>query len=439
MPRFTLSPLMPAWIRAAAIGSALLTTALLHPPSALAADWPGWRGPLRTGHAAPDTKPLSSLPTEPRRIWHLKIGDGLAAPVVAGDRVYYLDAQEGKEVVHAIHRDTATELWHIILDDGFHNAQTAPGPRCTPLVDGDRLYVQSCLGELQCLSTSDGKVQWHVNFTHDYQAGKPAEGGLAKGAQRHGFTAPPWIEDDKLIALVGDTNGAGVVCFNKRSGNVLWKSQNEQAANAAPIVTRFTGNQPRQIVAFMADALISVRLDNGKSLWRIPMTTTYGRHVMTPVIVDNLVMVSSKENALIGISPTLDPITQEWTPAVQWRCSDIQVNFSSPTAVAGHLYGLGPDRNLFCVEAKSGTLKWSKDRFALQPAEKSHLALVAVGEHLLALTETGELVLVAADPSHYRELGRTQACGANWCNPAYADGRLYLRDQKELLCLQLRP
>lgn len=404
-----------------------------------AADWPGWRGPARDGHAAPGAATLERLPAEPRRVWHLKIGDGLASPVVAGSRVYYLDAQDTRETVHAIDRETAREVWKVPLDDGFKNGQTAPGPRCTPLVDGDRIYVQSCRGELQCLGTGDGAVRWRVNFLRDFQSGAPAEAGVHKGAQRHGFTASPWIEGDRLIALVGDTHAAGVVCFNKLDGTVLWKSQNDRAANAAPIVATFPGSSIRQVVAFTVEGLIGLKLDDGSLLWRVPITTTYGRHVMTPVVVDGIAMVASKEECLIGVAPVLDATSGLWNAPTRWRAPEILVNFSSPVAVDGFLFGLGPERNLFCVDTRTGAVKWSQGGFATQSAEKSHLALVAVGKHLLALTETGELVLVAADPAGFRELGRTQACGSNWCNPAFADGRLYLRDSKELICLQLVP
>ncbi len=427
------------WLRRRIGRAAWLLLGLVGASGVEAADWPGWRGPSRDGHSATGGPALNGLPSEPRRVWRLKIGDGLAAPVVAGSRVYYLDAQETKETVHAIDRETAKEAWRVTLDDGFKNGQTAPGPRCTPLVDGDRLYVQSCRGELQCLSTSDGTLRWRVNFLRDFQSEAPAEVGDNKGAQRHGFTAAPWVEGNKLIALVGDTRGAGVVCFDKRTGQVLWKSQNDRAANAAPIVTTFAATEPRQIVAFTVEGLIGLNLDNGALLWRVPMTTTYGRHVMTPVVVDGIAMVSSKENGLIGVAPAPDPVARRWNVPIVWEAKDILVNFSSPVAVQGHLYGLGAERNLFCVEIKTGAVKWSKGGFATQSAEKSHLALVVVGGSLLALTETGELVLVAADSTGYRELGRTQACGVNWCIPAYADGRLYLRDGKELTCLQLTP
>jgi outer membrane protein assembly factor BamB len=378
-----------------------------------------------------------SLPSQPRRVWQLKVGEGLASPVVAGDSVYYLDAQGEKEMVHAIAKETASERWAVPLDGTFKNGQTAPGPRCTPLVDGDRVYVQSCNGELQCLSIADGKQLWRVNFTKDYHAGVPAERGVAKGAQRHGFTASPWVDGHRLIALVGDTQGAGVVCFDKYSGKVLWKSQNDRAANAAPITATIDNTSSRQVLAFTVEGLIGLDLANGNLLWRVPITTTYGRHVMTPVVVGNLAMVASKEESLMGIELVRDPADGKWRATTKWQAKEQLVNFSSPVEVGGFIYGLGPTKNLFCVEVASGKTMWSKEGFTLKPAENAHLSLVVLGENLLLLTETGTLVLVAADSTGYRELGRTQACGMNWCNPAYADGRVYLRDARELICLDL--
>lgn len=404
-----------------------------------AADWPGWRGPARDGHTTPGSRVPASLPTEPRRIWQLKIGEGLASPVVAGDRVFYLDAQEDKEVVHAIQKDSGAELWRVPLDGTFKNGQTAPGPRCSPLVDGDRVYVQSCNGELRCLAVEDGQQKWRVNYTREYHAGLPAERGLAKGAQRHGYTASPWVDGQRLISLVGDSQGAGVVCFDKLTGNVLWKSQNDRAANAAPITAWLDGQPRKQVVAFTVEGLIGLDLEKGDLLWRVPITTTYGRHVMTPVVAGPIVMVASKEESLMGIQPTWSSHDLKWEANLRWQAKEHTVNFMSPVATEGHIYGLGPQKNLFCVETQTGRTRWSKEGFTTKPAENAHLALLVLGKNLLLLTETGTLVLVAADPTEYRELGRAQVCGANWCNPAFADGRLYLRDARELICLDLMP
>ncbi len=426
------------------IRAAIMTFIMLVVANGFAADWPGWRGPARDGHAPPGSAFPQSLPREPRRVWQLAIGEGLASPVVAGDKVFYLDAQEGKEVIHALDRNTGRELWRAPLDGTFKNGQTAPGPRCAPLVDGDRVYAQSCNGELRCLGVADGQLKWRVNFTREFHAGVPAERGLAKGAQRHGFTASPWVDGDRLLALVGDPNGAGVVCFDKFTGKVLWQSQNDRAANAAPLTSLIAGSAPKQVVAFTVEGLIGLNLQTGELLWRIPLTTTHGRHVTTPVIVGNIVMVASKEQSMMGIELAPEPAAAEggapkWNAPVKWQTKDHQVNFSSPVAVDGYIYGLGPEKNLFCLETKTGKSMWSKEGFTMKSAEMAHLAIVVLGENLLLLTETGELVLVAADPKEFKELGRAQVCGNNWCNPAYADGKLFLRDARELVCVDLLP
>src|SRR5689334_281596 len=112
----------------------------------LADDWPQWRGPARTGHAASDAPFLTSLPAEPKVIWRVKIGEGFASPVVTAGKLFYFDNQAGKETLHALQADDARELWHATVDDTFRDEQGPPGPRCTPVVDGDCVYAQSGKG-----------------------------------------------------------------------------------------------------------------------------------------------------------------------------------------------------------------------------------------------------------------------------------------------------
>ena len=115
------------------------------------------------------------------------------------------------------------------------------------------------------------------------------------------------------------------------------------------------------------------------------------------------------------------------------------MNFASPVAVGEYLYGLGPSKNLFCLEAKTGKTMWSKEGYTPTTAERGHAAFLALGKNILVLTDVGEVVLFAADPAEFKELGRAQVCGTNWCNPAYADGRLFVRDARELICVELVP
>jgi outer membrane protein assembly factor BamB len=413
-----------------------------------ASDWPGWRGPMRDGHVAPGIAVPETLPRAPRQVWRIKIGDGFASPVVAGSKVFYLDNQEEKEMLHALDRSTGRELWRAPIDEAFKDSQSAPGPRCTPLVDGDRVYAQSCQGELRCLAVADGTLNWRLNFTKDFHAVFSGERGSAQGAHRHGYTGSPWINGQRLIVTVGDTNGAGIVCFDKQTGAVLWQSQNDRAGNAAPITAMIAGSEPEQVVAFTAEGLIGLNLQNGQLLWRVPLSSTYGRHVTTPVVVDDIVIVASHQRGMIGaqITPASVPgnranpaPTSKWNGNIKWETKEHTMNFSSPVAVGEYLYGLGPSKNIFCLEAKTGKTMWSKEGYTPTPTERGHAAFLALGKNLLLLTDAGELVLFAANPSGFKELGRVQVCGANWCNPAYAEGKLFVRDSRELICVELLP
>ncbi|HTH46016.1 MAG TPA: PQQ-binding-like beta-propeller repeat protein, partial [Candidatus Limnocylindria bacterium] len=132
-----------------------------------AADWPQWRGPTRTGHSAADEKPLTILPAEPRLLWRLKTGAGWASPVVAAGKVFYADNQGGQETLHAVSATDGRELWRTNVDAVMHDEQGPDGPRGTPLAEGDRVYVQSCLGELQCRRVADGGLVWRTNYRSD--------------------------------------------------------------------------------------------------------------------------------------------------------------------------------------------------------------------------------------------------------------------------------
>jgi outer membrane protein assembly factor BamB len=401
----------------------------------LAGDWPQWRGPQRTGHVPAGEPVPQTLPPAPKVVWHVPVGYALASPVVAGKRVIYLDLKNGKEVAHAADANSGNELWSAELDEGFKDNQTPSGPRCTPVIDGDLVFAQSCRGELRCLNAGDGKVIWRTNYVKDHGATFIGEKGQAQGASRHGFNAPPLVDGDRLIALVGGKPKAAVVCIDKRTGAIIWKAQEATPAYAAPVIANVAG--VRQLLAFMADGLMAIDPANGKLLWRIPIQTAFGRHVTAPIIVENLVVVSSHQAGLMAIK--VSKISGGLNATQAWVSKDLAINFMCPVAVGQHLYGVGPRKNLICVNVITGEQASSKDGYFAGSANNAHAGIIAIGDKLLMLTDGGELVLFAADPTQFRELARAPVCGKTWCNPAYANGRLYLRDERELYCVEVVP
>jgi outer membrane protein assembly factor BamB len=400
-----------------------------------AADWPRWRGPANTGHVPAGETVPETLPAEVKPLWRLPIGAGMASPVVAGRRVFFLDNTEGQETAHALEADTGQEVWRAPLDEAFRDGHSAPGPRCTPTVDGDRVYVQSCRGEFRCLAVDDGRTLWRLNFVKDFGALFFGEVGPACGASRHGNTAAPLVDGEQLYVAAGGKQGASVLCLDRRDGKVIWKSQDDTPGYAPLHAGEVAG--VRQVLAFTSIALVGLGAASGKLLWRVPVETSLGRHITTPIVAGDLVVVSSHEAGLMAIRVSRQG--EAFTAAPVWVSKPMAINCSSPVLVGSYLYGIGPSKRLQCVDIRTGERAWARGDFAPEPLRTDWAAFLVMGNRILMLGDTGWLVLFGADPAAFRPVGQLKVCGANWCHPAYAGGRLYLRDDQELLCLPLLP
>ena len=395
-----------------------------------AADWPQWRGPLRTA-VVPDAPLLTNLPSELPVVWNISIGPGHASPVVASRRLVYLDAQNGEEVAHCLDAQTGKELWKksyaTTAQDEF-----GEGPRSTPFIDGDRVYVQSMRGDFHCLQMANGEKKWGIKFDDFGVQFVGSKGGDGTAARR-GNNGSGLVHGDKVMVPVGATNGASIVAFDKMTGALKWKSLNDEAAYSSMVVASPGGRE--HLIAFTADALCGLDLASGKLLWRVPLKSDAKRHAVTPLVDGNRVIISSHSLGLVAIEITRD--NDQWAAQENWRQKNHRISIASMVRLDGHLYGQGADRNFICLEAADGTLRWSQAGFGEKPLVAYSSTLV-LGKNLLVLTEGGELLLVAGNPEKYQELGRLQVCGSTWAFPAVTDGRIYLRDKKgELTCRQL--
>ena len=398
-----------------------------------AADWAQWRGPNRDGHTSYS---LAVLPKEPKTLWSIPIGNGQASPLVVGDKVIYLDEQGNQEVAHAVDIKTGKELWHTAVgeSEAFENAY-GTGPRCTPLVDGDRVYTQTCRGEFRCLALADGKVIWKTSFATDWYApffGNKSNAPEAKetASRRHGNNGSPVIEGNRVFVAVGSPTKGTLVAFDKLTGKVLWTAGKENTAYSSLMVGTLAG--VRQVVHLTGDSLMGVDVANGKILWQTPVKTGAKRHVLTPLLADNSVTISSSTVGLTKFSVIKDSGGLKVEPA--WKNDKIKITLATPVLVNGHLYGLGTGGNkteFICVDFKTGEVKWS------QPGFSDYAAVIATGDKLLVQDMAGTLMLLKASPEKFEELGRMQVCGNTWSHPAIADGKIYQRDKKQLFALEI--
>jgi outer membrane protein assembly factor BamB len=395
-----------------------------------AADWPQWRGPTRNAYAPTDSPVITALPKELQPVWKLSIGGGFSSPIVASGKLVYLDEQNGKEVAHLLDASTGKELWRVAYASSFQD-EWGGGPRSTPLIDSDRLYVQSCDGEFRCLNLADGKDLWSVSFEKDFGVkflGSKVNEGTAT---RRGNNGSGVIDGERLILPVGSTQGASLVCFNKLSGKVLWKAGSDEAAYSSLMIATLAGM--RQVVAFTADALLGAELETGRLLWRVPFKTDAKRHAGSPVIIGDTVIVNSQTIGLVATRISADSGGQKASEA--WANKNLKINLATPVLVGDYLYSQGVSPNYICASARTGELKWTQPGFP--GGKEAYCSTIVTGKNLLVLTHDGQLLLLAADPTKYTELGRLQVCGKTWSFPALADGKLFVRDERSLVCLDL--
>jgi outer membrane protein assembly factor BamB len=394
---------------------------------AWAADWPQWLGPKRDCHAASGSPELEKLPNEPKILWRKPIGGGFSSPVVAAGKLVYFDEDGTSEVAHALDAATGKEVWKTAIGDVYRDEWSA-GPRSTPIIDGDRVYVQSCKGEFRCLDIATGKVNWGVSFEKDYGVkflGSRSREGIAA---RRGNNGTGIVDGDAVLVPVGSTNNATIVCFNKLTGKPQWHVGTDETAYSSLQIADIAGI--RQVILLDVDALIGVARKDGKLLWRVPLRTDAKRHAATPVIYGDTIVVNSHTFGLVAIHVEKNATGFEAKRA--WTNPNLKINLSTPVLVDGYLYSQGPSRNFICADAHTGVLKWEAPGFG-----KENSSTICVGKNLLILTDGGELVLLSANPNAYKEVARQQVCGKNWNFPAFTTGKLYLRDSRELLCVDL--
>jgi outer membrane protein assembly factor BamB len=407
----------------------LLALVLASFASLQAADWPQWRGLERASHAAVS---INALPKQLKQVWRIAVGPGFSAPIVAGGKLIYLDAQEGQEIAHCVDAATGKTIWATPYAPS-EGDEWGAGPRSTPFVDGDRVYFQSMNGEFRCLNLADGQVRWGFSFA-DYGirfSTKSAEGTAA----RRGNNGSGIVEGNLVYVPVG-AKGASVVCLDKLSGKEIWKSGVDEAAYSSFVVGTLAGK--KQLVAFTADALTGLDLQAGATLWRVPFRTGAKRHAATPVLDGDTVTVTSQTIGMVRVKITKEG--DQFNATQAWVNKPLTVNLSTPVLLDGHLYSYGPIRtkDYVCVNAATGETKWRQDGFGIGKDQTDYASTIAVGKNLLILTYDGQLVLVAGNPEKYTELARVQVCGKTWSYPALADGKLYVRDGRELQCLDLK-
>jgi outer membrane protein assembly factor BamB len=379
--------------------------------------WTDFRGPNRDGRydeKLVQTKwPEKGLP----QIWKQPVGIGYASFVVADGRAYTIEQRRAQEVVTAYDVVTGRELWAQGWTAEFKD-DTGDGPRSTPTWNEGRLYAVGATGELRCLDATTGKVIWGKNILSD------------NGAENipWGVAASPLVVDDKLVVMAGGSGGKSVVAYNKMTGAPVWKALSDQSSYTSPMLVTLAGR--RQVLAVTASRAAGLAPEDGSVIWETEWSNSFSINVSQPIIVDkNRFFLSAgygKGAALVEVTGSGKTLSARKV----WENVAMKNKFNSSVLHNGYVYGLD-EGILTCLDVNTGERKWKGGRYGYGQV------LLASG-HLIVITDTGELALVAAVPDKYSELSRFSALsGKTWNVPAIADGRLLVRNATEMACFNL--
>lgn len=428
---------------------------------ALADDWPQWLGPQRDGLWR-ETDIVKSFPAGgPPVRWRTPIGAGYTGPAVAGGRVFVTDrvlAKDAKNPTNPFNRgvipgservlclDEATGkvLWQHEYECPYDVSYPA-GPRATPVVSGGKVWTLGTEGHLFCLDAKDGKVIWSREFKKDFNAKTPL----------WGFSANPLLDGNRLICLVGG-EGSVAVAFDKDTGKELWRALTAKEPGYCPPMI-FQAGGKRQLIVWHPESLNSLDPETGKVYWSEPFAVRSGLTVPTPRVLGDKLFITSFYNGPMMLKLAADKPAAE----VVWRGTSnnerntdkLHAIMCTPWLEDGHIYGVCSYGQLRCLKADTGDRLWETFKATGATGENggrndrwAHAFLIKHADRFFIANEKGDLIIAKLSPQGYEEISRahllepTGNAGARpvvWSHPAFANKRAYMRNDKELICVDL--
>lgn len=406
--------------------SALLSVA------ASAGDWPQYRGVSWNGTTA------ESMPAWPANgpsvVWKAALGPGFSSFTVVGGKAYTIITREiegaKREVCVALDAKNGKELWAAPLgmakydgggDSGTPDNKGGDGPRSTPTIDGNRVYCLDARQGLMALDAANGQKVWGKDLVQEF------------GAKVISWqNAASVVLDGDLLFVCGGGADQALLAFHKKDGSVAWKGESDAPTHATPTLATIHGQ--RQVIFFTQKGLVSCDTVSGKVLWRHPHKYSVST-AASPVVSGDMVYCS----AGYGVGASAAKISKDgdaWTAKELWRISgdDIGNHWSSPVVKDGYVYGIyGCKRYgvapLKCFELATGKEMWAQPGFGQGN-------VILAGNQLLALGDAGQLVLIEAQSTGYKEVARAKVLeGKCWSTPVLAGGRVFVRSTKEAACL----
>jgi len=420
----------------------------LFPVNTHAEDWPHWRGPTRDNVWNEEGLLEKFPPTGPKILWRTPVAGGYAGPAVSEGSVYLLDftldgedqganndrkPTQGTERVLCLDEKTGDVRWKHEYRVKYTISYSS-GPRCTPTVDGDRVYTLGAEGNLFCFEKITGKILWSKDFRKEY-SDKTAMWGHA---------SHPLIDGEKLICIVGG-EGSHAVAFDKLTGKEIWRAVTaSEQGYCPPLIIEAQGTQ--QLILMRPDAITSVEPETGDEFWSVPYEADAGSIIMTPVFWNNHLYVGGFNNKKLMLRLPTGPPSAEVLWANESKLGIAPINVQ-PYVDRDTMYGFDQNGDLMAIDLPGGERLWKTSA----PIGKRHVScgtafIIRQADRYWMFNELGELLIVKLSRQGYEEIDRQQvieptsvAFGRDvvWSMPAFANRCVFVRNDKECICVDL--
>jgi outer membrane protein assembly factor BamB len=410
---------------------------------AFGAEWPQWRGPGRDGVWREDGIVQSFEGLKLPVLWRAKIANGYSGPTVANGRVYITDRLTSPaqiERVHCFDATTGEAIWSYDYPCKYERVEHGDGPRASVSIDAKRAYSLGTMGHFFCFDAANGDVIWSKNLLTEYKIKMPP----------WGLSASPLVDGNLVIVQIGGRDGACLAAFDKVTGQEKWRALDDPTSYSAPIIIEQAGK--RVLVCWTAERLVGLDPLSGKLYWEQPyLPGRIGQNIATPVCQNGYLFVSSffDGSLLVKLGPGKLAVKEVWRrKGPSERSTDsLHCCISTPILEGNYIYGVDSYGELRCLDLKTGDRIW-ENRTAVPTARWSNIHMVRHDGEVWMFNERGELVISRLSPEGFHEISRTgiieptegqlrQRGGVCWAHPAFAYKNIYVRNDRELLCIGL--
>lgn len=387
-------------------------------------EWPQILGPHRNGKAVEERLAERWPASGPPVLWERSVGTGWSGVAVADGRVILFHREKSDELVESIDAKTGERQWKTGFPTRYENDISGDnGPRCVPVVHDGAIFVYGSQGGLRCLDAHSGEKRWSRETHDDF---KPPQSYFGAGST-------PIVEGDKLLVNVGGRKGAALVAFDLQDGHTVWQSFDDAASYSSPTAATVAGQ--RHVIFVTRLNVVSVDPADGKVRFNFrfgaPGPTV---NAATPLVLDDHLFVTAN----YGVGSVYARLTDDAADPVWENTDSLASQYATGIEHEGHIYaidggdGIPAPSNLRCIEPQSGKVLWKQ--------KCANGTLIGADNKLLMLDVDGKLTLIDPQAEGYRELASAKVLTpVTRPLPALSNGLLYVRDQKKLKCLDLRP